>query len=126
MVTSKPLPEELAKLPFTVYQARDLGVGSKRLHAKDLVSAGRLIRAHGGQDISLVERARVLCAATPDAWVSHETAAVFFDLGLPPWLGQEPSIHLSKPHGLPRVRRTGIIGHRVHVIPGEVVEIDGI
>ena len=126
MVTAKPLPEDLAKVPFTIYQARDLGVAPKRLHAKDLVGAGRLIRAHAGRDVSLIDRARVLCAATPDAWVSHETAAVFFDLGLPPWLGHEPRIHLSKPHGLPRVRRAGIIGHRVHVIPGEVVEIDGV
>lgn len=126
MVTAKPLPEDLAKLPFTVYQARALGVAPKRLHAKDMVGAGRLIRAHAGRDVSLVDRARVLCAATPDAWVSHETAATFFDLGLPPWLGQEPGIHLSKPHGLPRVRRAGVVGHRVHVIPGEVVEIDGI
>ena len=126
MVTAKPLPEDLSKLPFTIYQARTLGVAQKRLKAKDLVGAGRLIRAHAGRDVSLIDRARVLCAATPDAWVSHETAAVFFDLGLPPWLGQEPRIHLSKPHGLPRVRRAGVIGHRVHVIPGEVVEIDGI
>lgn len=126
MVTAKPLPGDLAKLPFTVYQARDLGVAPNRLRAKDLVGAGRLIRAHAGRDLSLLERARVLCSATPDAWVSHETAALFFDLGLPPWLGQEPRVHLSKPHGLPRVRRAGIIGHRVHVIPGEVVEIDGI
>ncbi|BAS10376.1 hypothetical protein AHiyo4_37980 [Arthrobacter sp. Hiyo4] len=126
MVTAKPLPEDLAKVPFTVYQARDRGVAPKRLHAKDLVGAGRLIRAHAGRDVSLVDRMRVLCAATPDAWVSHETAAIFFDLGLPPWLGQEPRVHFSKPHGLPRVRRSGVIGHRVHVIPGEVVEMDGI
>ncbi|MCU1435884.1 MAG: hypothetical protein JWR71_2609 [Pseudarthrobacter sp.] len=126
MVTAKPLPEELTKLPFTVYQARALDVAPGRLRAKDLVGAGRLIRTHAGRDLSLIERARVLSAATPDAWVSHETAAVLFDLGLPPWLGQEPRIHLSKPHGLPRVRRAGVIGHRVHVIPGEVVEIDGI
>ena len=126
MVTAKPLPEELSKLPFTIYQARALGVAPKRLRAKDVVGAGRLIRAHTGRDVSLIERARVLCAATPDAWVSHETAAIFFDLGLPPWLGQEPCVHLSKPHGLPRVRRAGIIGHRVRVISGEVVEIDGI
>ena len=118
MVTAKPLPEELSKLPFTIYQARALGVAPKRLRAKDVVGAGRLIRAHTGRDVSLIERARVLCAATPDAWVSHETAAIFFDLGLPPWLGQEPCVHLSKPHGLPRVRRAGIIGHRVRVISG--------
>jgi hypothetical protein len=126
MVTARPLPETLAKLPFTIYQARDLGVASKRLRAKDLVGAGRLIRAHTGRELELAERARVLCAATPDAWVSHETAAILCGLGLPPWLGNDPRVHLSKPHGLPRVRRAGIIGHRVHVIPGEVVEMDGI
>ncbi|WP_255768117.1 hypothetical protein [Pseudarthrobacter sulfonivorans] len=126
MVTAKPLPEELAKLPFTVYQSRALGVAPNRLRAKDLVGGGRLIRTHAGREPSMIERARVLCAATPDAWVSHETAAVFFDLGLPPWLGADPRMHLSKPNGLPRVRRAGVVGHRVHVIPGEVVEIDGI
>jgi hypothetical protein len=126
MVTARPLPETLAKLPFTIYQARDLGVAPKRLRAKDLVGAGRLIRAHTGRDLELAERVRVLCAATPDAWASHETAAILCGLGLPPWLGNDPRVHLSKPHGLPRVRRAGIIGHRVHVIPGEVVEMDGI
>ena len=126
MVTARPLPETLAKQPFTIYEARDLGVTQKRLRAKDMVGSGRLIRAHAGRDLDLAERARVLCEATPDAWVSHETAAVLSGLGLPPWLGIEPRIHLSKPHGLPRVRRSGIIGHRVHVIPGEVVEVDGI
>ncbi|MGX1160024.1 hypothetical protein FBY31_1614 [Arthrobacter sp. SLBN-100] len=126
MVIARPLPEDLAKLPFTIYQARDLGVAPKRLRAKDLVGAGRLIRAHAGRDPDLVERARVLCAATPDAWVSHETAAILCGLGLPPWLGREPRVHLSKPHELPRVRRAGVIGHRVHVIAGEVVELDGI
>lgn len=126
MVTAKPLPEPLAKLPFTIYEARDLGVAPKRLRAKDLVGAGRLIRAHAGRELELAERARVLCTATPDAWVSHETAAILCGLGLPPWLGNEPRIHLSKPHSLPRVRRAGIIAHRVHMVPGEVVEIDGI
>ncbi|WP_285249932.1 hypothetical protein [Pseudarthrobacter sp. fls2-241-R2A-168] len=126
MVTAKPLPETLAKLPFTIYEARDLGVAPKRLRAKDLVGAGRLIRAHAGRELELAERARVLCTATTDAWVSHETAAILCGLGLPPWLGNEPRIHLSKPHSLPRVRRAGIIAHRVRMIPGEVVEIDGI
>ncbi|HET7139074.1 MAG TPA: hypothetical protein VFI36_02835 [Arthrobacter sp.] len=126
MVTAKPLPEDLAKRPFTVYQARALGVAPNRLRAKDLVGAGRLILTHAGSEPSMLERARVLCHATPGAWVSHATAAELTGLGLPPWLGHEETVHLSKPHGLPRVRRAGVTGHRVHVIPGEVTEIDGI
>lgn len=126
MVHASPLPGELAKLPFTIYEARSLGLSPKRLRAKDLTGAGRLIRVHAGFEPALAEQARVLAAATPGAWVSHETAALLLGLGLPPWLSLEPKIHLSKPHGLPRVRRKGVVGHRVHVIPGEVVEIDGI
>lgn len=126
MVNAKPLPAQLAKLPFTIYQARDLEVASKRLRAKDLRSGGRLIRQHAGMEPVLAERARILAAATPNAWVSHRTAAHLNGLDVPSWMDKEPLIHLSKPHGLPRVRRTGVIGHRVHVIPGEVTEIDGI
>ena len=126
MVIAGPLPEQLAKLPFTIYEARDLGVTSKRKRAKDLNGGGRMIRVPADRDLELAERARVLTAATPGAWVSHQTAALLTGLGLPPWMEEEAQIHLSKPHWLPRVRRTGIIGHRVHVIPGEVLEIDGI
>lgn len=126
MARAQPLPESLLKLPFTVYEARELGVGPKRLRAKDLESGGRLIRLPAGRDLELAERARVLAAATPGAWVSHGTAAKLIGLDLPPWLDLEQRIHLSKPHVLPRVRRAGVVGHRVHVIPGEVMEIDGI
>ena len=126
MLNASPLPDELAKGPFTIYEGRSLGLSPKRLRARDLMGAGRLIRVHAGIPPALSEQARVLAAATPGAWVSHETAALLLGLGLPPWLSLEPKIHLSKPHSLPRVRRKGVVGHRVYVIPGEVVEVDGI
>lgn len=126
MVRITPLPESLSTRPFTTYESRMLGVAPKRLRAQDLSDGGRLIYLPSGREFVLAERCRVLAAATPGAWVSHATAAELTGLGLPPWLGQEETIHLSKPHGLPRVRRAGVTGHRVHVIPGEVTEIDGI
>lgn len=126
MVRIAPLPETLSRAPFTVYQSRALGVTAKRLRAKDLSDGGRLIYVPAGRPLQVIERARVLTAATPGAWVSHETAAVITDLGLPPWLGDCASIHLSKPHELPRVRRSGVIGHRVRIIPGELADVDGI
>ena len=58
--------------------------------------------------------------------MSHETAAVLTALGLPPWMGDCLTIHLSKPHELPRVRRSGVTGHRVRLIPGELTDIGGI
>lgn len=126
MVRIVPLPESLVQAPFTVYESRALGVPPKRLRAKDLSDGGRLIYLPAGRPLELMERARVLAAATPGAWVSHETAAVLTLLGLPPWLGDCAGIHLSKPHELPRVRRAGVIGHRVRCIPGELTDVDGI
>ncbi|MCX2750202.1 hypothetical protein OOZ51_20680 [Arthrobacter sp. MI7-26] len=126
MVRIIPLPEELSNRPFTVHESRAFGVPPKRLRAKDVSDGGRLIYLPAGREFALAERARVLAAATPSAWVSHESAAVLTQLGLPPWLGGDETVHLSKPHELPRVRRTGVTGHRVRVLPGEVTEIDGI
>ncbi|GGJ11308.1 hypothetical protein GCM10010052_06080 [Paenarthrobacter histidinolovorans] len=126
MVRISPLPEVLGARPFTVYESRALGVPRKRLRAKDIKDGGRLIYLPKETDPDLIERARVLTAATPGAWVSHETAAVLTGLGLPPWMGNGETVHLSKPHELPRVRRAGVTGHRVRVLPGEVMDHQGI
>lgn len=125
MSRSTPLPDPLHQSPFTVYESRALGVPAKRLRAKDLADGGRLIYLPRGRELELRERARVLAAATPGAWVSHQTAAELTPLGLPPWMDGD-AVHLSKPHELPRVRRVGVTGHRVRVIPGEVGDCDGI
>lgn len=126
MVRITPLPDELRTKPFTVYQSRAQGVSAKRLRAQDLSDGGRLIYLPAGREVLLHERSRVLAAATPGAWVSHQTAAELTALGLPPWLNSEGGVHLSKPSHLPRVRRDGVVGHRVRVIPGEVMDLDGI
>lgn len=126
MVRIVPLPGSLVQTAFTVYESRALGVQPKRLRAQDLSDGGRLIYLPAGRHLEVVERARVLTAATPGAWASHETAAVLTRLGLPPWLGGCSTIHLSKPHELPRVRRAGVTGHRVRCIPGEMTDVDGI
>ena len=126
MVRITPLPESLNQAPFTVYESRALGVTPKRLRARDLSDGGRLIYLPTGRHLEIAERARVLTAATPGAWVSHETAAMLTELGLPPWLGTGCTVHLSKPHELPRVRRAGVTGHRVRLIPGELTDVGGI
>ncbi|MFJ3956054.1 hypothetical protein [Arthrobacter sp. NPDC090010] len=126
MAKATALPGELRHRPFTTYESRAAGVPRKRLRAKDLLGTGRLIHVPAGVRPDLLERSRVLTKATPDAWVSHETAALLGGLGLPFWLAGEESVHLSKPHGLPRVRRDGVVGHRVHVYPQEITDLDGI
>lgn len=125
MARPTPLPDTLHQLPFTVYESRALGVTEKRLRAKDLADGGRLIYLPQGRALDLRERAKVLAMATPGAWVSHQTAAELTPLGLPPWMGGDP-VHLSKPHELPRVRRAGVVGHRVHMVPGEIGEYGGV
>ena len=125
MARPTPLPDTLHQLPFTVYESRALGVTEKRLRAKDLADGGRLIYLPQGRALDLRERAKVLAMATPGAWVSHQTAAELTPLGLPPWMGGDP-VHLSKPHELPRVRRAGVVGHRVHMVRGEIGEYGGV
>ena len=88
MARPTPLPDTLHQLPFTVYESRALGVTEKRLRAKDLSDGGRLLfYLPEGRFLDLHGRARVLAAATPGAWVSHQTAAELTLLGLPPWMG---------------------------------------
>ncbi|WP_308113810.1 hypothetical protein [Arthrobacter sp. ISL-30] len=69
MVRISPLPENLSNVPFTVHEARASGVPAKRLRANDLADGGRLIYLPAGREFQLTERARVLTAATPDAWI---------------------------------------------------------
>ncbi|WP_333473979.1 endonuclease domain-containing protein [Pseudarthrobacter sp. MM222] len=45
---------------------------------------------------------------------------------MPPWLSDSEELHLSKPRGLPEVRRKGIVGHTLLALDDEVETADGI
>ena len=120
------LPVHLASAPFTVYEARAAALGSSRLRAADLATAGRLLYLPAGWEFELRGLARALSAATPGAWISHLTAAVLLGLWLPSWFLGCRELHLSKPRALPPVRRAGVVGHTVLAFDEELMVWDGI
>lgn len=126
MSTRQDLPTDLRDQAFTYQDARDAGVSLSRLRAQDLERWSRCIYAPAGQPSTLAERARIHLAVTPDAWISHRTAATLQEMFLPPWVADHERIHLSKPAHLPRVRRLGVAGHRTRIRPGELHHVDGL
>jgi len=129
MVRMRPpvaLPAHLASAPFTVYEARAATLGTSRLRASDLATAGRLLYLPAGWEFELRGLARALSAATPGAWISHLTAAVLLGLWLPSWFRGCRELHLSKPKALPPVRREGVVGHTVLAFDDELMVWDGI
>lgn len=126
MQSRSPLPSNLAARPFTLDQARAAGIPQKRLRQADVEHVSRGLYRPASWDFDLEEAARALSSATPGAWISHVTAARLHCSYLPPWLSDSTELHLSKPRGMPGVRRKGIVGHSVLVGPREVEYLDGI
>ena len=125
MRPSPPLPPSLSSAPFTVHEARAAGLSNGRLRSSDLASEGRLLYLPAGWDFEIRGLARALSAASPGAWISHQTAAVVLGLWLPAWFRDCRELHLSKPRRLPPVRRKGVVGHTVLAFDQEVMVLDG-
>ncbi len=69
-----------------------------------------------------VLRAALLSVASSDQFLSHTTAARIHGIPLPSRLDGDP-LHLASPTLGPRMRRKGIVGHR---LKAEVVDVDGV
>ncbi|AIY01672.1 hypothetical protein ART_2073 [Arthrobacter sp. PAMC 25486] len=110
--------------PFTLGEAQALGVSRDKLRSREFSGVSRNLYRPASWDFELRDAARALCVATPGAWISHTTAARLHELILPPWLSESNDLHLSKPRKLPGTRRSGIVGHTVVTLPGEVEFID--
>jgi hypothetical protein len=111
----------LLQRSFTAAEARGLGVDLRQLRLEDLRQTSRgIYEPSDGRSLGLNQRLETHLRLQPDAWGSHRTAAHLHGLWLPPWVDEHALIHLSKPTHLPRVRRPGVVGHRVKIMPGEV------
>ena len=122
----KPLPRPLDGQPFTVVEARALGVGTDRLRASDLRTPSRCIRVPRGSAKNLVNSCRPYLDLLPDAVISHATAARLHGLVLPQRLAEEPVLHLSRGFGKGQPRRRNIVGHRLDLSPEETCLISGL
>lgn len=122
----QPTEMGIPTTPFTLREAKQNGLRPSRLRRRDLVNVSKSIYRPVDWDFDLISAARVLSEATPDAWVSHSTAARIHTMILPPWLAESNELHLSKVQKLPPTRRKGISGHTVLAFADEVATINGI
>jgi hypothetical protein len=119
------LPADLRLGPFTVAEARGLGVTPKRLRGRDLLAPTRGVRRAGGGPLELSAHARAFALALPvDCAFSHLTAARLLGLPTPrPWRGPNEPLDVMRACGRPRVSRTGCFAHR-GLESREVTEVD--
>lgn len=125
MTKRTALPDPFTRYPFTQPQAVSASVSRGRLRASDLTKLSRMIYLPAGTEPELIDRVRAHLAVTPEAWVSHQTAAAIHNMPVPPRLADHDLLHLSKPYGLPRVRRRGVVGHEVRFRPSELCHLEG-
>ncbi|CEA07547.1 hypothetical protein BN1051_00862 [Arthrobacter saudimassiliensis] len=135
MRVPEPLPSTLST-PFTVAEARQLGLTPGRLRSGDLRLPSRGIRVpvHRGGSVGaageaaaraeqreLAARCRPYLQLLPDAVLSHTTAARLHGLPLPPSYRHEPVLHLTRAPGRGAPRRRHVQGHRQALNDAEVV-----
>lgn len=123
----EPLGESrLPSIPFASTEAEGLGISRSQIRRTGWVGISYGMYRPAGWDFDLREAARVLCVASPGAWISHVTAAQLHGLVLPPWLSESHEIHLSKPRELPQTRRKGLTAHNVRAFADEIEAQDGL
>ncbi len=121
-MTTPTALELLLSKPFTSVDARRHGLDYFDLLRHDVRHASRGLYMPEGAETALIDRVRTHLELTPGAWASHRTAASLHGLWLPHHLDDHSMLHLSKPAHLPRVRREGVVGHRVRALAGEVLQ----
>lgn len=116
----------ILRRPFSVSQARAHGLSAQDLRLEDVrqISRGIFVPDRSRPELDGLIRAHL--ELNPDAWASHRTAAALRSFWIPSWIDDHADVHLSKPSHLPRVRRPGVVGHRVRILDGEVEVVDGI
>ncbi|WP_461170418.1 hypothetical protein [Arthrobacter sp. Z1-15] len=122
----RPLPDALRGQPFTLVEAKALGVGIERLRASDLRVPSRSIRVPRGELRDLADSCRPYLELAPGAVISHVTAARLHGLALPRRFADEPVLHLSRRPGQGMPRRRNVVGHRLDLAPREQSVLRGL
>jgi very-short-patch-repair endonuclease len=106
----RPLPAEIAERPFSIAEARGLGVPRQRVRRRDLIIPTRGIRRHRDADADDLAVVRSVAALLrPGQHVSHTSAALLW--GLPVPLRCRRSVHITTISPGNAMERPGVIGH---------------
>ena len=111
----REIPPELAKGPFTVARARELGVDRQLLRGARFRSPFPGVRVLAGHPDDVAGRsAAAALVLPPRAAFSHETALLLHGLPTPLGTPQRPDrLHVSVPRGVVVPRLPGVTGHEV-------------
>ena len=120
------LPSSLADGSFSVLAADAANVPRKRTRAQDLITVSRGIRIPAGSSARGAAALRAYCQLDDDTVLCHLTAARIWRVGLPIWADADWRIHLARPRGGSIPKRVNVAGHRLALLPGEVVVVDGV
>lgn len=126
MTKAQPLPEPLQGRSFLLSESDECGLKRRRTDASDLFTPSRGIRVPWDVEQDLDSRIRPLLHATPGSVASHATAALLWEIPLPPWLAGRFDVHLSRNAANNPPARNGVTGHHTRFKPGEVVELRGL
>ncbi|UKA54947.1 hypothetical protein LFT45_03080 [Arthrobacter sp. FW305-BF8] len=121
-----PLPEHLRKGSFSLRAADKAGVSRTRTEANDLVTVSRGIRMHLGSEASGADALRAYTELDDASVLAVASAARMLQVCLPVWLEQDWRIHVARRRGFSMPRRVNVVGHLLTLLPGEVIEYDGV
>jgi len=108
-----PIPEGLARGPFTHAAGREAGLSRARMRARDLRAPTYGVRDRAVGAVCFEGRVRAFALALPgDVAFSHVTAARVLGLPMPStWLPTEP-LDVMRDSTRPRIERHGVRSHR--------------
>lgn len=126
MRTPLPLPEPLDSGPFTVAESDDAGISRKRVYNRRFVSSSQGIRVLAETTPSTIELLRAYTSITPHSAASHQTAGFIWGFFHHSCENEQETFQISRPAGTATPRRVNVRGHTALLLPGEVVEHDGV
>ena len=126
MAARPPLPEILARRSFTFHEGLAAGTTPSRMRAKDLSIPSREVRVPKDAQQTLLERVRPYTVLNENSCVSHVTAAQLHGMPLPWFEDEIRTIHLTRPAGSNRPRRTHVTGHSMRLPRQDTMLIQGV
>lgn len=121
-----PLPLHLASGSFSLRAADKAGISRTRTEAQDLVTVSRGIRVPLDAAPSGAAALRAYTELDDESVLSLGSAARLWAVPLPRRLEDDWRIHLARRRGFSTPRRVNVVGHLLTLLPGEVVELDGV
>ncbi|MGA7206972.1 MAG: DUF559 domain-containing protein [Specibacter sp.] len=126
MENLQPLPVWLRGRSFTLQESDACGISRRCIDKSDLVAPSRGIRVPWDVPQELPDRIRPVMMLTPDAVVSHATAALLWGMPLPPSLKGSFEIHVSRDGRSRAARRIGVTGHHTLFKADDVTWLNGL